>query len=240
MKKNGLLTFIFACIPGAGQMYYGYMQRGLSIAMILILCVMAATVVEPLLFLCLVIWMYSFFDTYDLIRHMAAGEPKEDSLLVLGNYEEIKKMVPQHNRLIGWGLVGFGVWALYETFISTWLYTLLCNLMGNGYAYDIIRGIPNVVIAALLIFAGLKLLGLHPEKKNRDDELPPYPHEYLCLPPWGGGGTAAPDGGQPYGRCSSALCRRVGAGHVPPAADPPPLCPPYTRGPSMPGSYHSI
>ena len=66
MKKNGFLTFIFACIPGAGQMYYGYMQRGLSIAMILILCVMAATVVEPLLFLCLVIWMYSFFDTYDL------------------------------------------------------------------------------------------------------------------------------------------------------------------------------
>lgn len=45
MKKNGFLTFIFACIPGAGQMYYGYMQRGLSIAMILILCVMAATVV---------------------------------------------------------------------------------------------------------------------------------------------------------------------------------------------------
>lgn len=177
MKKNGLLTFIFACIPGAGQMYYGYMQRGLSIAMMLMLCVMAATVIQPLLFLCLVIWMYSFFDTYDLIRHMAAGEPKEDSLLVLGNYGEIKKLVPQHNRLIGWGLVGFGVWALYETFISTWLYTLLCNLMGNGYAYDIISGIPNVVIAALLIFSGLKLLGLHPEKKNRDDELPPYPHE---------------------------------------------------------------
>ena len=115
MKKNGFLTFIFACIPGAGQMYYGYMQRGLSIAMILILCVMAATVVEPLLFLCLVIWMYSFFDTYDLIRHMAAGEPKEDSLLVLGNYGEIKKLVPQHNRLIGWGLVGFGVLSLYTS-----------------------------------------------------------------------------------------------------------------------------
>ena len=171
MKKNGFLTFIFACIPGAGQMYYGYMQRGLSIAMMLMLCVMAATVVEPLLFLCLVIWMYSFFDTYDLIRHMAAGEPKEDSLLVLGNYEEIKKLVPQHNRLIGWGLVGFGVWALYETFVSTWLYTLLCNLVGDGYAYDIITGIPNVVIAALLIFAGLKLLGLHPETKHGDDEL---------------------------------------------------------------------
>ena len=177
MKKNGLLTFIFACIPGAGQMYYGYMQRGLSIAMMLILCVMAATIVEPLLFLCLVIWMYSFFDTYDLIRHMAAGEPKEDSLLVLGNYEEIKKMVPQHNRLIGWGLVGFGVWALYDLLIGNWVYKILTNVLGYGHAWDVINGIPNLVVGGLLVFAGFKLLNMHPAKKNSDDELPPYPHE---------------------------------------------------------------
>lgn len=177
MKKNGFLTFIFACIPGAGQMYYGYMQRGLSIAMMLMLCVMAATVVEPLLFLCLVIWMYSFFDTYDLIRHMAAGEPKEDSLLVLGNYEEIKKLVPQHNRLIGWGLVGFGVWALYDLLIGNWVYKILTNVLGYGHAWDIINGIPNLVVGGLLVFAGFKLLNMHPAKKNSDDELPPYPHE---------------------------------------------------------------
>ena len=168
MKKNGFLTFIFACIPGAGQMYYGYMQRGLSIAMILILCVMAATVVEPLLFLCLVIWMYSFFDTYDLIRHMAAGEPKEDSLLVPGNYEEIKKLLPQHNKLIGWGLVGIGVWALYDTFISNWLYTLLCNLIGNGYAYQ--HHLPAyrmfVIAGAADLSSGLTPAGSPPRKEK--------------------------------------------------------------------------
>ena len=177
MKKNGFLTFIFACIPGAGQMYYGYMQRGLSIAMMLILCMMAATVIQPLLFLCLVIWMYSFFDTYDLIRHMAAGEPKEDSLLVLGNYEEIKKLIPQHNRLIGWGLIGFGVWALYDLLIGNWVYKILTNVLGYGHAWDIINGIPNLVVGGLLVFAGFKLLNMHPAKKNSDDELPPYPHE---------------------------------------------------------------
>lgn len=177
MKKNGFLTFIFACIPGAGQMYYGYMQRGLSIAMMLILCMMAATVIQPLLFLCLVIWMYSFFDTYDLIRHMAAGEPKEDSLLVLGNYEEIKKLVPQHNRLVGWGLIGFGVWALYDLLIGNWVYKILTNVLGYGHAWDIINGIPNLVVGGLLVFAGFKLLNMHPAKKNSDDELPPYPHE---------------------------------------------------------------
>lgn len=177
MKKNAFLTFIFACIPGAGQMYYGYMKRGTSLLVYFCLFIMLGAIISPLVVGVAVVYMFSFFDTYDLIRHMAAGEPKEDSLLVLGNYEEIKKLLPQHNRLIGWGLVGIGVWALYDTFISNWLYTLLCNLVGNDYAYDIITGIPNVVIAALLIFAGLKLLGLHPEKKNRDDELPPYPHE---------------------------------------------------------------
>ena len=34
MKKNSILTFLFACIPGAGQMYYGYMRRGLSVAIV--------------------------------------------------------------------------------------------------------------------------------------------------------------------------------------------------------------
>ena len=29
MKKNGILTLLFAFIPGAGQMYQGYMKRGL-------------------------------------------------------------------------------------------------------------------------------------------------------------------------------------------------------------------
>ena len=161
MKKNAFLTFIFACIPGAGQMYYGYMKRGTSLLVYFCLFIMLGAIISPLVVGVAVVYMFSFFDTYDLIRHMAAGEPKEDSLLVLGNYGEIKKLVPQHNRLIGWGLVGFGVWALYETFISNWLYTLLCNLVGEGYAYDIITGIPNIVIAVLLIFAGLKLLGLH-------------------------------------------------------------------------------
>ena len=177
MKKNGFLTFIFACIPGAGQMYYGYMQRGLSIAMMLMLCVMAATVIEPLLFLCLVIWMYSFFDTYDLIRHMAAGEPKEDGLLLVGNFDDVKKLIPQHTKLVGWGLIGFGVWALYDLLIGNWVYKILTNVLGYGHAWDIINGIPNLVVGGLLVFAGFKLLNMHPEKKNRDDELPPYPHE---------------------------------------------------------------
>ena len=177
MKKNGFLTFIFACIPGAGQMYYGYMQRGLSLVTMCGLCFMAATVFDPIIFMALVIWMYSFFDTYDLIRHLAAGDPKEDGLLLIGNVDDVKKLIPQHSKLVGWGLVGIGVWALYDLVIGNWLVDFLDYVLhSNGYAYQI-HGIPNLVIACALIYAGIRLLGLHPEKKNHDDELPPYPHE---------------------------------------------------------------
>lgn len=179
MKKNGFLTFIFACIPGAGQMYYGYMQRGLSLVTICGLCFMAATVFDPIIFMALVVWMYSFFDTYDLIRHMAAGDPKEDGLLLIGNAGDLKKLVPQHSKLVGWGLIGVGAWALYDLVIGNWLVDFLDYVLHyNGYAYQIIHGIPNLIIACALIYVGIRLLGLHPAKKeNHDDDLPPYPHE---------------------------------------------------------------
>ena len=29
-KKNRFFTFIFSCMPGAGEMYMGFMNRGVS------------------------------------------------------------------------------------------------------------------------------------------------------------------------------------------------------------------
>ena len=177
MKKNGFLTFIFACIPGAGQMYYGYMQRGLSLITMFIACFIVGAIINPLAALAIIVWMYSFFDTYDLVRHLAAGNPKEDGLLLVGNFDDVKKLIPQHTKLVGWGLIGFGVWALYDLLIGNWVYRILTNVLGYGYAWDIINGIPNLVVGGLLVFAGFKLLNMHPAKKNSDDELPPYPHK---------------------------------------------------------------
>ena len=177
MKKNGILTLLFACIPGAGQMYYGYMQRGLSLITMFIACFIVGAIINPLAALAIIVWMYSFFDTYDLVRHLAAGDPKEDGLLLIGNFDDVKKLIPQHTKLVGWGLIGFGVWALYDLLIGNWVYKILTNVLGYGHAWDIINGIPNLVVGGLLVFAGFKLLNMHPAKKNSDDELPPYPHE---------------------------------------------------------------
>ena len=69
---------------------------------------------------------------------------------------------------------------LYDILIADWMTIVLEHFFGYGYAYDIIHGIPNILVGILLVVAGIKLLGLHPAKKadpNEADTLPPYPNE---------------------------------------------------------------
>ena len=173
MKKNALLTFIFACIPGAGQMYYGYMLRGLSLITLFCLSFILGALAGPLIVTMFIFWMFSFFDTYDLIRHLAAGDPKPDALLFLGDWSDLKRLIPQHNRLLGWGLIVLGAWALYDMLLEPVLYTLLAKL-DSDLAWQVTYALPNIVIAAALIGAGVWLLGLHPKHTSHND-VPPFP-----------------------------------------------------------------
>ena len=172
MKKNGFLTFIFACIPGAGQMYYGYMQRGLSIAMMLILCLMAATVVEPLMFLCLVIWMYSFFDTFNLRAQIIADTAPEDDYLIHFDPRDrrLARALLDSHKLVGWLLIAFGALIAYQN--------LIMNIFGDlvyrwGHSspvfralYLVMASLPDVVVCVVLIVCGVWLVkGPHPAKK---------------------------------------------------------------------------
>ena len=66
MMKNGILTFLFAFCPGAGQMYQGYMKRGLSLITMFCVAFGASTLLEVLYVAMPIVWMYSFFDTFNL------------------------------------------------------------------------------------------------------------------------------------------------------------------------------
>ena len=64
MKKNGILTLLFAFIPGAGQMYQGYMKRGLSLMLMAAAISMAAMLIPPIAFALLVVFM---MDSHKLV-----------------------------------------------------------------------------------------------------------------------------------------------------------------------------
>ena len=99
MKKNGILTLLFAFIPGAGQMYQGYMKRGLSLVLMAAAISMAAMLIPPVAFALLVVFMYSFFDTFNLRAQISMGTAPEDAYLL--------DFQPQDKRLArGWALRG--------------------------------------------------------------------------------------------------------------------------------------
>lgn len=186
MKKNGFLTFVFACIPGAGQMYYGYMKRGVSIITWFALIMLCGEILSPLLIFNIVLYMFSFFDTYDIIRCLAAGDPKKDDFLMPEGWKNGEFWTAKAGwsktsvgKGVGAALVLSGAYLLLDRVLSDLLYRLANYLGVDPFLwYSIVEQLPTIVVAVVLIWFGCRLLGIGGRKRNRtDDDLPPYQGE---------------------------------------------------------------
>ena len=81
--KNGFLLFIASCLSGCGQMYQGYMKRGVSLLLSFFLVIFVSTYfyLGTLALFLPVIWLYAFFDSYALRSQLSAGTAPEDAFL---------------------------------------------------------------------------------------------------------------------------------------------------------------
>ena len=132
MKKNGILTFCFAFIPGAWEMYQGYIKRGLSLVMICAAAIALGSLFYPLVgfafAVCCVVWMYSFFDTFNLRSQILAGAaPEDDYLFHLGHDVSLERLLKTRHKLFGWVLVAVGLYTLYDELIMGFLRELYWN-----------------------------------------------------------------------------------------------------------------
>ena len=127
MKKNGILTLLFAFIPGAGQMYQGYMKRGLSLVLMAAAIGMAAMLIPPIAFALLVVFMYSFFDTFNLRAQISMGTAPEDDYLVHFDPQDkrLARMMMDSHKLVGWCLIATGALIAYEQIIMNTLGDIL-------------------------------------------------------------------------------------------------------------------
>lgn len=166
MKKNGFLTFCFAFIPGAGQMYQGYMKRGLSLVGICCLAVTVGCLFEPLVSaaacVCCVVWMYSFFDTFNLRAQLIAGiAPEDDYLIHLGQDVTLDRLLRRRHKLFGWALVAVGLYTLYDELVMNFLRELYWNTDSSWIIrviYNIMNEVPTVVICLAVIALGVWLV----------------------------------------------------------------------------------
>ena len=163
MKKNGILTFLFAFVPGAGQMYQGYMKRGLSLITMFCLCIMAGMLLEPLVLTALIVWMYSFFDTFNLRAQFIAGTAPADDYLVHFNTKDARLTLffRDSHKLVGWALIALGAMVAYQNIMRVRGDVMWRWGQNNPFfraVYLMLEQLPQIVTCVALIVCGLWLV----------------------------------------------------------------------------------
>ena len=178
MKKNGILTLLFAFIPGAGQMYQGYMKRGLSLVLMAAAIGMAAMLIPPIAFALLVVFMYSFFDTFNLRAQISMGTAPEDDYLVHFDPQDkrLARMMMDSHKLVGWGLIALGVLVAYKNIIMNTLGDLVWRwgkeIPFFRALYLVLDELPEIVVCVALIVCGVWLVKGPKGKKQKKDSAP--------------------------------------------------------------------
>lgn len=164
MMKNGILTFLFAFCPGAGQMYQGYMKRGLSLITMFCVAFGAGTLLEVLYVAMPIVWMYSFFDTFNLRAQIGAGTAPQDDYLVHINWHDqrMEQFMLDSHKLLGWGLIALGALVAYQNILMNTLGDIVWRWGQSSpffrVLYLMMDQLPEVVICVALIICGAWLV----------------------------------------------------------------------------------
>lgn len=171
-KKRGLWTFLFSLIPGAGEMYLGFMKQGVSLMCIFLawtgFC--AFTSFDVGLFVLPVIWFYSFFHVHNLISLPDEEFYQQEDYYMLFHLDEIVKIDKWERGKVkflaavlifigGYTIVG-SLWEVFWRLMPGWFYDEM---------YVVRYNVPRVVISLILIAFGVYLIR---GKKVKLDEEP--------------------------------------------------------------------
>lgn len=174
-KKSRFLTFFCSLIPGAGEMYLGFLKQGISIMCIFALLLAVGEILfPPLSVFGTVIWFYSFFHTHNL-NSLPDDEfyAIQDDFLIhshqlaalkavlLGRYRKATAIVL---ILLGFSIIWDNVNNFFLYFASDVLHISRRFLEVMGWFSS---RLPRNIAAVIIILAGFYLI------RNKKRELDP-------------------------------------------------------------------
>jgi hypothetical protein len=174
-KKNSFLTFCFSFMPGAGQMYMGFMKRGISLMASFLIIILTAMWLRfnSILLALPVIWFYAFFDTFNL-RSTPDDEfyTLEDRYILFPDIVKGKSHLLQSKfrNIIAFVLIIIGISILWNNFCD-----FLYNLLPETISIIIIHFnnlIPQLIVAFAIIALGVYLINGKKNDLNSEDNMP--------------------------------------------------------------------
>ena len=164
-KKSGFLTFCCSLLPGAGEMYLGFLKQGASImTLFLLLFSVCGVILPPAATFCSVVWFYSFFHTHNL-----NSLPDDEFYAIQDEYiihfSQITKgkevLLSRYRKLFA-----FIIWRNINDFLMYIVYDVLSlpDELLDVFQW-FIQSLPQMVIALLIIAIGFYLI------RNKKKEL---------------------------------------------------------------------
>ena len=169
-KRGSFFTFLCSLMPGAAEMYMGFMKQGISLMTTFILCIVVPSVLrlsDAFVLFAGLVWAYGFFHA----RNLAACSEEELNAMndeyVWSSLIEGKEFKISNPALRKWGaivLIVYGVTQLWHA-VSRWLYYLIPDHLWE-VASMFVDEIPRILVAVVIIIIGLKLIAGKKEELN--------------------------------------------------------------------------
>lgn len=166
-KKSGFLTFCFSLMPGAGEMYLGFMKMGVSL-MGLFFAVIAVSIflnVGSVMLIDVVLWFYSFFHVHNL-----AGLTDEEFLAVedefLFRLDEIFDMgweKEKYRKTVAVIMIAVGIlllWNGWKAALMPWIPTFLFHMISRFE-----NTAPRILVGIAIMIGGIRMI------KGKKEEL---------------------------------------------------------------------
>lgn len=163
-KKNKIFTFLCSLIPGAAEMYMGFMKMGLSLMAVFALSIVIPAIFyanDVLLFLMAVIWFFGFFHA----RNVAASDEEEFAVLedkfIWEEFTEGKPIkIPgtTARKWIAVILIVIGCCTLWGNLSDMVLGLGLIPEYAWDEVYMLFHNTPQLVIAVLIILLGIRMI----------------------------------------------------------------------------------
>ena len=174
-KKSKFLTFCFSMIPGAAQMYMGFMRMGLSLMSLFALIIIFAIWLNQgvLAVFCVIAWFYSFFQANHLASLTDAefGQIEDEYLFGIGSLSGVEGFVKDYSKWIAILLIFAGGCLLWDSMANLLYYVLPDEI---GFIPRVMRRIgnyvPSLVISTGIIAVGVRMIRGQTEEMRQESE----------------------------------------------------------------------
>lgn len=169
-KKSGFFRFVFSFMPGAAEMYMGFMKNGVSLMALFLASIMIPSVLrlsDVFSFVAILIWFYSLFHAWNLSSCPIEQFQMLPDEYIWMSFMEGKSIPVSNPTLKKWGayvLIIFGIVMLWEN-LSSVLYWMIPDYLWEQLS-PLVDSIPQIIVAVVIIIVGIKLIQGKKEELN--------------------------------------------------------------------------